>query len=43
MATPVFGPLTPAAEIAAAFPDAIKDKTIIITGVSPSSLGLVTV
>ncbi|PWY70811.1 NAD(P)-binding protein [Aspergillus sclerotioniger CBS 115572] len=37
-----FGPLTPATEIAAAFPDAIHGKNIIITGVSPNSLGLAT-
>lgn len=41
-ATPDFGPLTPAAEIAAAFPDSIKGKNIIITGVSPNGLGLAT-
>ncbi|KAE8158284.1 NAD(P)-binding protein [Aspergillus tamarii] len=37
-----FGPLTPAAEIAAAFPDAIQGKTIVVTGVSLNSLGLAT-
>ncbi|KAL5332702.1 NAD(P)-binding protein [Aspergillus crustosus] len=40
--TPAFGPLTPAAEIAAAFPDAIQGKNIIVTGVSSGSLGLAT-
>lgn len=43
MATaPTFTPLTPAAEIAAAFPGSIKGKNIIITGVSPDSLGFAT-
>ncbi|CAG8403703.1 unnamed protein product [Penicillium salamii] len=37
-----FGPLTPAAEIAEAFPDSVQGKTIIVTGVSPKSLGLAT-
>lgn len=37
-----FGPLTPAAEIAAAFPNSVQGKTIIVTGVSPKSLGLAT-
>ncbi|PYI35347.1 NAD(P)-binding protein [Aspergillus indologenus CBS 114.80] len=37
-----FGPLTPAAEIAAAFPSSVQGKNIIVTGVSPNSLGLAT-
>ncbi|RAH68889.1 NAD(P)-binding protein [Aspergillus aculeatinus CBS 121060] len=37
-----FGALTPAAEVAAAFSNSIKGKTIILTGVSPKSLGLAT-
>ncbi len=37
-----FEPLTPAAEITAAFPSAVRGKTIIVTGVSPDSLGLAT-
>ncbi|RDW64362.1 uncharacterized protein DSM5745_09773 [Aspergillus mulundensis] len=37
-----FGPLTPAIEVAAAFPNNIHGKTVIITGVSPKSLGLAT-
>lgn len=39
---PEFALLTPAADVAAAFPESVKDKTIIITGVSPNSLGLAT-
>ncbi|GLA54677.1 hypothetical protein AnigIFM63604_000823 [Aspergillus niger] len=38
----LFGPLTPAIEIAAAFSDNIRGKTVIVTGVSPKSLGLAT-
>ncbi|PYI03222.1 NAD(P)-binding protein [Aspergillus sclerotiicarbonarius CBS 121057] len=41
-ATDAFGALTPATEIAAAFPDSIQGKNIIVTGVSPNSLGLAT-
>ncbi|PLB51990.1 NAD(P)-binding protein [Aspergillus steynii IBT 23096] len=41
-ATPGFGPLTSAVEITAAFPDAVNGKNIIVTGVSPNSLGLAT-
>lgn len=37
-----FGPLVSATEVAAAFPQSIRDKTILITGVSPNSLGLAT-
>ncbi|RAK99588.1 NAD(P)-binding protein [Aspergillus ibericus CBS 121593] len=40
--TRTFDPQTPAADIAAAFPESIQGKTIIITGVSPNSLGLAT-
>lgn len=43
MATPLtFGPLTSAVDISAAFSDAIQGKNIIVTGVSPASLGLAT-
>ncbi|KAJ0414917.1 NAD(P)-binding protein [Aspergillus carlsbadensis] len=37
-----FNSLTLAADVAAAFPESIKGKTILITGVSPNSLGLAT-
>ncbi|PWY71894.1 NAD(P)-binding protein [Aspergillus eucalypticola CBS 122712] len=37
-----FTPQTPAAEITASFPEAVQGKTILITGVSPGSLGLAT-
>lgn len=43
MATvPTFDALTPATDVSAAFPESVKGKTIIITGVSPDSLGLAT-
>jgi NAD(P)-dependent dehydrogenase (short-subunit alcohol dehydrogenase family) len=38
-----FNSLTLASDVAAAFPESIKGKTILITGVSPNSLGLATV
>lgn len=37
-----FGPLTSATAVTAAFPSSVIGKTIIITGVSPDSLGLAT-
>ncbi|KAL3440885.1 NAD(P)-binding protein [Aspergillus insuetus] len=37
-----FNLLTPASDVAAAFPESINGKTILITGVSPNSLGLAT-
>lgn len=37
-----FDPLVSATKVAAAFPQSIRDKTILITGVSPNSLGLAT-
>lgn len=37
-----FEPVVSATEVAAAFPQSIRDKTILITGVSPNSLGLAT-
>lgn len=39
---PSFDPLISATKVAAAFPESIRDKTILITGVSPKSLGLAT-
>jgi NAD(P)-dependent dehydrogenase (short-subunit alcohol dehydrogenase family) len=40
--TTEFNSVTLASDVAAAFPESIKGKTILITGVSPSSLGLAT-
>lgn len=37
-----FGPLVSSTEVAAAFPESVRDKTILITGVSPKSLGFAT-
>ena len=37
-----FDPLVSATKVAAAFPESVRDKTILITGVSPKSLGLAT-
>jgi NAD(P)-dependent dehydrogenase (short-subunit alcohol dehydrogenase family) len=37
-----FDPFVSATKVAEAFPESIRDKTILITGVSPNSLGLAT-
>ncbi|KAM0189116.1 hypothetical protein ACHAPI_010134 [Fusarium lateritium] len=37
-----FTPLTSPADVAAAFPESIQGKTILVTGVSPNSLGFAT-
>ncbi|KAG6363784.1 hypothetical protein INS49_008887 [Diaporthe citri] len=39
---PSFDSLISATKVAAVFPESIRDKTILITGVSPNSLGLAT-
>ncbi|UPK90064.1 hypothetical protein LCI18_000999 [Fusarium solani-melongenae] len=39
---PSFDPLISATKVAASFPESIQGKTILITGVSPNSLGLAT-
>ncbi|KAF5012726.1 hypothetical protein FDECE_1219 [Fusarium decemcellulare] len=42
MTAPTFTSLSLATDVSAAFPESVKGKTIIITGVSPNSLGLAT-
>ncbi|KAL6408631.1 short-chain dehydrogenase [Ilyonectria robusta] len=41
-AVPTFDALTPATDVSTSFPESVKGKTIIITGVSPDNLGLAT-
>ncbi|KAF4459177.1 short-chain dehydrogenase [Fusarium albosuccineum] len=42
MTAPTFTSLSLATDVSAAFPESVKGKTIVITGVSPNSLGLAT-